>query len=353
MKIVHLADSMEMGGAEKLIGLLCRLQREQGHDPSVHCLYQVGVLGKELRADGFEVTMHPTVAGGRPRSIYKRFKIAKPDVVHCHNATAAIVGAIPARLAGAKTIVVTRHGLVAPPYALRRELKFAAVSRWCDWIVAVCEAARRNLIAAPFATSHKVVRVYNAAPALHCNGTPPPVKSGFTLLHVARLSLAKDQETLLRAFAMAKVQVRDLRLWIVGDGSLRSTLEALAQQLGLTDSVTFFGEQRDVAPFFAAADLFVLSSVTEGVPVSLLEAMSIGLPAVVTDVGGMSEIARLSRATKVIPPSSPTALADAIQQVAQSRTELLPLRNLALQCYAANFTPERMADEYMRLYHNS
>jgi len=353
MKIVHLADSMEMGGAEKLIGLLCRLQREQGHDPSVHCLYQVGVLGEELRADGFEVTLHATPAGGRARSIYKRFKIAKPDVVHCHNATAAIVGAIPARLAGAKTIVVTRHGLVAPPYILRRELKFAAVSRWCDWIVAVCEAARGNLVAAPFAMSQKIVRVYNAAPALHCNGTPPPVKSGFTLLHVARLSLAKDQGTLLRAFAMAKVRVPDLRLWIVGDGSLRSTLEALAQQLELTGSVTFFGEQRDVAPFFAAADLFLLSSVTEGVPVSLLEAMSIGLPAVVTDVGGMSEIARLSRATKVIPPSNPAVLAEAIQQVALSRTELLPLRDLALQCFTANFTPERMADEYMRLYQNA
>jgi len=353
MRIVHLADSMEMGGAERLIGLLCRLQRQQGHNPSVHCLYQVGVLGEELRADGFEVTLHPTVAGGRAHSIYKGFKLAKPDVVHCHNATAAIVGAIPARLAGAKTIVVTRHGLVAPPYVLRRELKFAAVSRWCDWIVAVCEAARCNLVAAPFAASRKVVRVYNAAPTLRCNGTPPPVKSGFTVLHVARLSLAKDQETLLRAFSLAKAGVPDLRLWIVGDGSLRSTLEGITQDLRLTDSVTFFGEQRDVAPFFAAADLFVLSSVTEGVPVSLLEAMSAGVPAVVTDVGGMSEIARLSPTIVTAPPSNSQALADALRGMADSRSELPRLRNIARQFYLANFTLDRMASEYMALYNSA
>jgi glycosyltransferase involved in cell wall biosynthesis len=354
MKIIHLADSMEMGGAEKLISLLCRQQRQQGHDPSVHCLYRVGVLGEKLLADGFEVTLHhPTTIMRRALGVYSEFKRARPEVVHCHNATAAIIGALPARLAGAKSIVVTRHGLVPPPYALRRELKFAVASRWCDCIVAVCEQARRNLMAAPFAARGKIVHIYNAVPTFHRNGTPPPVKSGFTLLHVARLSPAKDQATLVRAFALAKDRVPDLRLWIVGDGPLRSKLESMAQEIGLRGSVTFFGEQADVAPFFAAADLFVLSSVTEGVPVSLLEAMSAGLPAIVTDVGGMAEVARLSGATVIAPPSNPAALADAIRKVAQSRSELPRLRELVLQCYLANFTLERMANEYMRLYKSS
>jgi glycosyltransferase involved in cell wall biosynthesis len=354
MKIIHLADSMEMGGAEKLIDILCRQQRQQGHDPSVHCLYRVGVLGKKLRTDGFEVTLHrPVAIAGRAGSVYREFKRTQPDVVHCHNATAAIIGAIPARLTGAKSIVATRHGLVPPPYSLRRELKFAVASRWCDSIVAVCEQARRNLIAAPFAARGKIVRIYNAAPALHCNGTPPPVKSGFTLLHVARLSPAKDQVTLVRAFALAKARVPDLRLWIVGGGPLRMELERMAQAIGLTGSVTFFGEQADVAPFYAAADLFVLSSVTEGVPVSLLEAMSAGLPAIVTDVGGMGEVARLSGATTITPPSNPVALANAIRKVVQSRGELPRLRKLVLQCYLANFTLERMANEYMCLYDRS
>lgn len=351
MRIIHLTDSMEMGGAEKIIGSLCRVQRRQGHDPSVHCLYRVGVLGEELRAAGFEVTLHDAFSfAARARSAHIEFKRRRPDVVHCHNANATIAGSFPARLAGVKSVVATRHGLVAPPYAMRRELKFALASRWCDAIVAVCEQARRNLTAAPLAVRAKIVRIYNATESLRCNGAPLPEKRGFTLLHVGRLSPAKDQETLLRAFALAHVECSTSQLWIVGNGPLRPRLECLVQELGLGASVTFFGEQADVAPFFAAADLFVMSSVTEGVPLSLLEAMSSGLPTVVADVGGMGEVARMCDAITTVPPSNYQALADAILCVEQSRSNLPRLREAARQCYVANFTLERMVDEYMCLY---
>jgi glycosyltransferase involved in cell wall biosynthesis len=351
MKIVHLTDSMEVGGAEKLVSQLCRWQRQQGHDPSVHCLYQVGFLGEELRADGFDVVSHEkSSAGGRAASVFRELKNCAPEVVHCHNATAAIMGAIPARLAGARSVIVTRHGIVAPPYALRRELKFAFASRWCDWIVAVCDGARNNLMAAPFAARQKVVRIYNGTIVPHCNGTKPPSKSGFTLLHVGRLSPAKDQETLLRSFAIAKTQNPDLGLWVVGGGNLQAKLESLACQIGLNGSVIFFGEQADVSRFLAAADLFVLSSVTEGIPVSLLEALGAGVPAVVTDVGGMSEVAQLSCATVTVPPSSPAALAAAIDKMVQSCSQLRGLGKIAQECFAANFTLDRMANQYMTLY---
>lgn len=351
MKIVHLIDSMEIGGAEKLVSLLCRWQRQQGHDPSVHCLYDVGPLGKELQEDGFEIVFHgqPRL-GGRSVSIYHVFKRCLPEVVHCHNATAAILGTMPARIAGAKRVVVTRHGIVAPPYFLRRELRFAIASRWCDWIVAVCERARINLIAAPLAARHKIVRIYNAAVAPHCNDAEAPTKCGFTLLHVARLTAAKDQETLLKAFAIARAHISDLRLWIVGGGNLGPKLENLAKQIGLNGSVTFFGEQPDISRFLMAADVFILSSISEGVPISLLEAFAAGVPAIVTDVGGISEVARLSDATVTAPPSNPAALAIVIEKMARSREQLPQLKNIARQCYSDNFTFERMATEYMALY---
>jgi len=351
MNIVHLAENMEVGGAEKLISMLCRWQRRQGHDASVQCLYSVGPLGEQLRGDAFEVALHhPSGPGGRAASIYRKLKQCRPDVVHCHNATAAILGTPAARAAGVKRIIATRHGNVAPPYLLRREIKFAVASRWCDWVVAVCEQARYNLMAAPFAARHKIVRIYNGAQAQHRNGLESPAKSGFTLLHVARLSPAKDQETLLKAFALAKARIQDLQLWIVGEGRLRAKLESLAWRTGIIDSVKFFGEQADVSPFFAAADLFILSSVTEGVPVSLLEALAAGLPAVVTEVGGMTEVARLSEATVTAPPSNPAALAAAIETMAKSCDRFAQLKTRARECYAQNFTVERMASEYMTLY---
>jgi len=350
LNIAHVGDSMEMGGAEKLTATLCRLQRDKGHTASVHCLYRLGVLGEALQAEGFEVILHhPSSFLQLVRGLYRSFRRSRPDVVHCHNATAAIIAALPARLAGVKTVIVTRHGLVKPPYQIRRELKFALASRWCDWIVGVCEGTRTNLREAPFAARDKIIHIYNGAcpPDVHAI---PRTKKGFTLLYVGRLAPLKDHATLLRAVALTRSHHPEVQLWIVGDGPLEVSLRKLTQELGLSNCVTFFGEQTDVSPFMLAADLFVSSSVTEGLPVALLEAMSVGLPAVVTDVGGMGEIARLSGAVTLVPSSDPQGMASALSGAIARRQELPKMGQLASFCYEQYFRPERMLDDYMSLY---
>jgi glycosyltransferase involved in cell wall biosynthesis len=350
LKIAHVGDSMEMGGAEKLTATLCRLQRDQGHTASVHCLYRLGVLGTELQAEGFEVVLHyPSSFFHLVRGLYRSFQRSRPDVVHCHNATAAIIAALPARLAGVKTVIVTRHGLVKPPYQIRRELKFALASRWCDWIVGVCEGTRTNLLAAPFAARDRIIHIYNGAWPANVRAVPHS-KKGFTLLQVGRLAPLKDHATLLQAVALTRMHHPDVQLWIVGDGPLEASLRKLTDDLRLNECVTFFGEQGDVSPFLLAADLFVSSSVTEGLPVSLLEAMSVGLPAVVTDVGGMGEIARLSGAVTLVPSSDPEGMARALCDAIAGKQELPEMRKLASRCYEQYFRPERMLDDYMCLY---
>ena len=350
LNIAHVVDSMEMGGAEKLTAMLSRMQRDRGHNPTVHCLYLVGVLGEELRAEGFDVFLHqPGSVLKQMRSLYKHFRRSRPDAVHCHNATAAIFAALPARLAGVKTVIVTRHGLVNPPYQLRRELKFALASRFCDWIVGVCEGTRTNLMAAPFAARDRIIHIYNGALPPNVQAVPRP-KNGFTLLSVGRLAPPKDHATLLQAVALTRADHPDIQLWMVGHGPLESNLRKLSADLGLGRCVTFFGEQADVSPFMLAADLFVMSSVTEGLPVSLLEAMSAGLPAVVTHVGGMGEIARLSRAVTLVPTSDPEAMAAALSKAIAQRQELPKLGQLASTSYERYFRPERMFDEYISLY---
>jgi glycosyltransferase involved in cell wall biosynthesis len=350
LNIAHVGDSMEMGGAEKLTATLCRLQRDRGHTASVHCLYTLGVLGQELRAEGFEVILHhPSSFLHLVRSLYRSFRRSRPDVVHCHNATAAIMAVVPARLAGVKTVIATRHGLVKPPYQIRRELKFALASRWCDWIVGVCEGTQTNLQAVPFAARDKIIHIYNGAAPADIRAVRQP-KKGFTLLHVGRLAPLKDHATLLQAVALTRALHPDVRLWIVGDGPLEPSLQKLTYELGLEECVTFFGEQANVSPFMLTADLFVSSSVTEGLPVSLLEAMSAGLPAVVTDVGGMGEIARLSGAVTLVPPSDSQVMAAALCDAIVRRKELPKLGQLASHCYERYFRPERMLDDYMSLY---
>lgn len=354
MRIVHVVDCMDVGGAEVLVADLCRLQRQQGHDVSISCLFRRGPLGEALEREGCAVPVHGP--GGLPRTmprLWRYFRQARPDVVHCHNATPAIYAAVVARLTGAGCVLDTRHGLVAPPYRKSLEWKFAFAARFCHAIVAVCQATQHNLENAPGAARGKLTTVYNGArePLRAEPGqAEAPAVSGFTLVHVARLAAAKDQATLVQAVALARKCVPNLQAWIIGGGPLLEPLTTLAQTLDLGGCLHFLGEQQRVRPFLEQAQLFVLSSISEALPVSLLEAMALGLPVVVTDVGAMPEVVEAARCGRVAPHSNPEALAEAVIKLALDPAALRECGEAARRAYLERFTLQHMADSYMDIY---
>jgi glycosyltransferase involved in cell wall biosynthesis len=352
MVIAHVIDSLEVGGAEAVVAALCRLHISAGHHAEVHCLAAAGRLAAELEEEGIPVYVHglPTAPTSRWR-LSRTLLRSRPDVVHCHNKNATIRAAAAARLAGARAIVSTRHGLGPMPFRLRTELKFwVTAAIHCSRVVAVCEAARRNLTAGAPTVAHKVVTIRNGAPPPRMTEDQIPAKSGFTLVSVGRLVRAKNFETLLRAVAVARAAVPDLGLWIVGDGEEGPELRRLCAELDLASTVRFCGQRRDVGNWLRAADVFALSSVSEGLPMSMLEAMAVGLPAIVTDVGALPELIALSGAGKTVPVRGVDRFASAIVELANRRHELAALGKRAATCYRAHFTPERMAREYLDLY---
>jgi glycosyltransferase involved in cell wall biosynthesis len=352
MTIAHVVDSMEIGGAEAVVAALCRMQAAAGHSVAVHCLFRGGALADELKRDGFTVIMHgPAVAAKLVWRLYREFRRTKPNVVHCHNKTATVHAAAVARAAGAGAVFSTRHGLAAPPYRLRKDLKFWLIAAlFCNRVVAVCETARKNMCNGARALAGRVVTIRNGAYPARLSGRNRIPREGFTIVTVGRLAPAKNQEALLRSVALARVRVADLKLWIVGDGDEAANLKKLAVELGIGELVRFFGEQSDVGDWLSRADLFVLSSVSEGLPISILEAMAAGLPAIVTDVGGMPEVVNLSGAGKVVPAGRVELLAEAIEELASRPQELKELGLRARSCYQEHFRPERMAEEYLGLY---
>jgi glycosyltransferase involved in cell wall biosynthesis len=354
MKIAHVVDSMEVGGAETVVSQMCRLQRAQGHDPCVYAIATLGPLGEQLRREG--LTVEPHVGrhlSDSMRNFYRVFKTAPPDVVHLHNPTPTVYAGPAARLAGVPSIVSTRHSLVASPRRLVVELKYAVAARFCDWVVGICDATTANLKSMHSIPARKTVRVYNgAAPLQRAELDRQPAKSGFTLLYVGRLEPVKDHALLLRAFRAALDSMPGLRLWMVGDGSERVMLERLAAELGIAEQVTFWGQQLDVAPYFSAADAFIMSSKSEGLPISLLQAFSLGLPAIVTDVGGMAEVVRLANAGVAAPAGDSAAMAAAILKLAGSEDLRAQWSRNAREAFAAQFSLETMVDGYMSLYRN-
>lgn len=132
---------------------------------------------------------------------------------------------------------------------------------------------------------------------------------------VGRLHPAKDHAGLLDAYVRVRRRHPDTVPLIAGDGPLRAMLESRARAEGLGDHVRFLGDRADVGDLLGGLDLFVLSSVTEGYPVVLVEACASGLPIVATDVGGNAEIVEHERNGLLVPPRNPAALASAIVAV--------------------------------------
>ena len=349
MRIVHAVYSMEMGGAEMLVAQLARLQRERGHDVRVVCYSMLGALGEALVRDGFDVRVLGVAPVWKTVLRYRSlFRELRPDVVHMHNPAPTLQAAPGARLSGAKCVISTRHSLVEPPYAAGEELKFSAWSwLWLDWVAGICDITCRNLTGAPGARKNRIVRVYNGARAV---GAVPEPHTGFRLLFVGRVAKIKDLGTMVRAVALARERVPELSLDVVGDGPVRAELLVLAAELGVVDCVRFHGQQMETARFFAAADCFCMSSVSEGLPMSLVQAMSVGLPAICTDIGGMQEVLRLSGGGLLTPVGDASAYAEAIVRMASDAGLRENLGTRARATYASDFTLERMEEAYMRLY---
>lgn len=352
MKIVHVVDSMEVGGAETLVRQMCHLQRENGHDPQVYAIAKLGALGKRMQEEGFrveaEVGKHLVDSS---MAFFRLFRGFRPDVVHLHNPTPTIYAAPAARLAGAASVISTRHSLVAPPRDQVMERKYAFAARFCDSVVGICDATVENLKQARSAPASKILRIYNGtAPVLQEQEDRWPAKKAFTVLFVGRLEQVKNLPFLLAAMREAVSVNPAIDLWVVGDGTQRTALEQLSHELGIDANVTFWGQQLDVARFFSAADLFVMSSISEGLPMSLLQAFSIGLPAIVTDVGGMAEVVRLADAGIVVPLTDPKTMSAALLRIAGSPEDRRRFSDAGRAAFQAHFTLAAMAESYSRLY---
>src|SRR5207248_2205806 len=163
---------------------------------------------------------------------------------------------------------------------------------------------------------------------------------------VARLSPEKDIATLLQAVALIAKKTPGFRLEIAGDGPCKPELLRLANQLGIETNVTFLGEVRDVAALLAKARLFVLSSLTEGISLTLLEAMARGLPVVTTRVGGNPEVVVEGETGLLVPPRAPAELAAAMVHLLRSPDTRRRMGQAGRCRVEQHFDVRRMVAEY-------
>jgi glycosyltransferase involved in cell wall biosynthesis len=172
------------------------------------------------------------------------------------------------------------------------------------------------------------------------------------VLTVGRLSREKAQSDLLVAFKQLLDQYPDLpaRLVVVGDGPERAKLETTVNGLGIKERVNFTGQVSDVMTYYALAGVFALPSHSEGSPIVVLEAMAANVPIVATAVGGVPEILVHNESALLVPPSNPTAMAEAIALIWKDKELAERLTRASAALVASRFTPESYVESLIQIY---
>lgn len=197
--------------------------------------------------------------------------------------------------------------------------------------------------------AERVPVVYNGTDLTRClDKTDYAAADPVKLLHIGRFDGPKNHEGLLRSFAKIHTSFPNTLLTMVGDGALREPMEALAEELGIRDGVEFAGMQENVYPYLHDADIFLLPSSYEGIPMTIVEAMGTGLPIVATAVGGVPDLIRNGE-NGLLVPCDTDAVADACIRLMQDAA----LRE-RLGCNArkdsTRFSANHMAESYIKVY---
>lgn len=311
IRVVHLTQGLDMGGQEKLLVEFARHADRDRFDLRFVSLSGMGELARDIEALGWPVVALDQAAGLRPLLVLRlaqMFRRWRTDVVHTHNNRPLVYSALAVRAAGVKRFVHTRHGQSFG--ATPRQVRLVGLAaRWVDAFVCVSQDSARLSVTQKVPA--RLVRcIWNGIDTARFPFLPAR-REGPAVL-VARLSPEKDIATLLRAVSLACRQDRSFRLDIAGEGPCRPELEHLAHELGLGEPVRFLGQVRDVAGLLAGARLFVLSSLSEGISLTLLEAMARGLPLVVTAVGGNPEVVEDGATGLLVPARDPEKMAEAL-----------------------------------------
>ncbi len=229
---------------------------------------------------------------------------------------------------------------------------FRATMPWTGKVVMISEATRKFFVqhrGIPLAKTQVILNGAHVEKFFKLPANPgsalPRIRFGIA----ARLTDAKDHFTLLRAFAAVVAEIPEAELYIAGDGLLRNRLESFTRELHLADRVTFMGALPDIPQFMSQLDIFVLSSLSEGLPLSILEAMAAGLPVVSTRAGGTEEAAVDGRNAYLVAPGDPGALAQAMIRMARA-PNLAQMGAAGRQIVQEKFRIEQTWQEYYKLF---
>ncbi len=354
-RILLLVTLAETGGAQAYVGALST--RLVGHFDVTVAAHGAGPLTDLARSTGAEAAELVHVRRSvSPRDVLGLAELVtlmrrlEPHVVHASSSKAGVLGRIAARLAGVPVCIFTVHGWAFSAHdGLEAKLYWLAeraVRPLTTATICVSESERAAGIAAGTCDADRTVVIRTGIDAAS-RPLARPADGVPVIVSVGRLRRPKDVTTLLRALALVR---GDYTALVVGGGPGLGEAEAERRRLGLSDVVQFAGERDDVPATLASSHVFVLSSRSEALPISILEAMAAGLPVVATRVGGVPELVRDGETGFLAPASDANALAALIQRLVDSPELRARLGSAGRARVEEHFGLESFLDAHLDLY---
>ena len=364
ISVMHITYDMRIGGTEMVIKNLIEGSDPAVFDMSIFCIEEpLGPWGVDLQNNGLQISTKARQPGFDTSLIFairQYIKQNKIDVLHCHQYTPWVYGVLAAL--GTKTkVIFTEHGRFYPDSSTwKRKLINPWLCRITDSITSISEATKQALVNFENIPVKRIEVIYN--------GIKPPIVepnkisilkeslgiSSETIVigTIARLDPIKNHRMMLNAFAQVLTSHPNTKLIIVGDGDERDNLQQQITTLGIQDNVIMTGYDPQPQHYLALMQIFLLTSFSEGTSMTLLEAMALGKPCIVTDVGGNPEVIINDGNGLVVKTNDADAFSQAINQLftEQQTTEKMSL--YATTRYAATFSDSAMNAKFSNLYKN-
>ena len=352
LRIVQIVETLAVGGLETMALNLAIAHQKAGHLSAIFTLFEPGVLEKEANAAGVPVVALRKKKGARMGPILQIARQLRADgvqIVHTHNNAVHPYGALAGKLAGA-AVVSTRHGL-ALHSAPQQENLFRRLLPLTQAVVFVCEYGRQYFATQGVAPTGKSSVIWNGIPVEKFQAfraAPGSQKPKLRFGTIGRCVKAKAHHDLLEAFGQIAGELPEAELDVWGYGELQTQLEDQVRAMSLGQRVRFRGPAANPAEVMRDMDVFVLSSISEGLPLVILEAMAAGLPIVSTRVGGISEVAPEGTVAWFAEPGNPTSLSEMLRRAAAS--DLPAVGRVAYETAAREFGISKMQQAYESLY---
>lgn len=328
INILHIYQNSQVGGIQQQILSILKEYDRKVFNPIFCCLGTRKKIAGEIEKLGIDFVSlnrerYHKLSPGIFFALYKLIKQKNIHILRTHKYRSNFYGRPAGWLAGVPVIISSEHNIYRDKeFRLSRRVINGMLSRITDKMIAVSDAIGKDMVKYDGIDPSRVMVIRNGVDTEKFNGMEETdmIRKEFSLGQediilgfTGRLVINKGLKYLIDAAALLKKEVDNFKILIIGKGSLLDELKAMAKKNNVLDKVIFTGERRDIPALLSCLDIYVMSSIKEGLPNALLEAMASGRPIVATKVGGIPEVIQHGISGQLVPPGDAGSLAKAIK----------------------------------------